>query len=171
MVTGRQRAVYRSSATSVVAPHESVEETADVLRSLETLERRSVIATFARIPSAPHVRALVAQRLGLPGGLDDFRIEASVLPNTNILKIDVEGNEPAQVAAVANAAAEVTRGEVRALYRIFTTRMLSDATPAPRPIHPDPRRNLVVASLLGVLVGVVAALILEKLRSAPRIGA
>ena len=33
-----------------------------------------------------------------------------------------------------------------------------------RPIHPDPRRNYVVAGLLGLLVGVVAALTAERLR-------
>jgi capsular polysaccharide biosynthesis protein len=168
--TARQEPVYRSSATVVVAPNESVEGVGDVLRSLETLERRSVIATFARIPSAPQARATVAQRLGTSGDLDGYRIEAAVLPNTNILKIDVEGPAADRVAAVANAAADVMHDEVRALYRIFTTRTLSAATPPSRPIHPDPRRNYVVAGLLGLLVGVVAALAAEGLRSAPGTG-
>jgi capsular polysaccharide biosynthesis protein len=163
--TARQDRVYRASATIAVAPHESVAETADVLRSLETLERRSVIATFARIPGAPEARAATARRLADAGGLDGFRIEAAVLPNTNILKIDVEGPDPARVAAVANAAAEVTREEVRSLYRIFTTRMLSQASPPSRPVHPDPRRNYVVAALLGVFLGLVLVLAADSLRA------
>lgn len=166
IVTTRQSPVYRSSATLVVVPSPGVEDTTDILRSLETLERRSVIATFARIPSTPGARAAVARRLGLGPALDGYRIEASVLPNTNIIKIDVEGSQAARAAAVANAAAEVTRAEVGSLYRIFTTRSLAEATPSPRPIHPDPRRNYVVGGLLGLFVGVVAALVVERLRSA-----
>jgi capsular polysaccharide biosynthesis protein len=169
--TASQERMYRASATIVVAPHESVAETADVLRSLETLERRSVIATFARIPGAPEARAATARRLGDAGGLSGFSIEASVLPNTNILKIDVQGPDPQRVAAVANAAAEVTRHEVRALYRIFTARTLSHAVPPSRPVHPDPRRNYVVAALLGVLLGVVLVLALDSLRRGSPTGA
>jgi capsular polysaccharide biosynthesis protein len=169
--TARQDRVYRASATIVVAPHESVGETVDVLRSLETLERRSVIATFARIPGAPEARAATARHVGDAGGLSGFRIEASVLPNTNILKIDVEGSDPDRVAAVANAAAEVTRAEVRSLYRVFTTRTLSQASPPSRPVHPDPRRNYVVAALLGVILGLVLVLVVDSLRPGSPTGA
>ena len=169
--TARQDRVYRASATLVVAPHESVADTVDVLRSLETLERRSVIATFARIPGAPGSRAATARRVGDAGGLQAFQIEASVLPNTNILKIDVEGPDAARVAAVANAAADVTREEVRSLYRIFTTRALSAALPPSRPVRPDPRRNYVVAALLGTLLGVALVLAAHSLRPGSRTGA
>jgi receptor protein-tyrosine kinase len=166
LFTSREVPVYRASATVVVAPNETVEGVGDVLRSLETLERRSVIATFARIPSTAQARAAVAQRLGTKGDLGGYRIEASVLPNTNILKIDVEGPEPKTTAAAANAAAELIHDEVRSLYRIYTTRTLSAAAPPSRPVHPDPRRNYVVAGLLGLLAGLVAALALDRLRPA-----
>jgi uncharacterized protein involved in exopolysaccharide biosynthesis len=166
-LTARQTPVYRASATVVVAPNTSVEGVADVLRTLETLERRSVIATFARIPSSPQMRAAVAQRLELPGDLRGIRIEGSVLPSTNILTIEVEGGSAEQVAAVANVAADAMRDEVRSLYRTFTTRRLSDAVVPARPIRPDPRRNYVVAALLGLFVGVLAALAMAPRRTVP----
>jgi len=165
--TARQTPVYRASATVVVAPNTSVEAVADVLRTLETLERRSVIATFARIPSSPQMRAAVAERVKLPEGLRAVRIEGSVLPSTNILTIDVEGESAEQVAAVANAATDAMRDEVRSLYRTFTTRRLSDAVVPSRPIRPDPRRNYVVASLLGLFVGVLAVMAMAPRRAVP----
>jgi capsular polysaccharide biosynthesis protein len=158
VVTAGQRRVYRASATVVVVPTTSVEAVGDVLRTLETLERRTVIATFARVAGSPSVRATVAEKMKRDDGLRGFRIEGSVVPSTNILRIDVEGATAEEVASVANAAAEATRDEVRSLYRTFTTRTLSEATAPVRPIHPDPRRNYVVAALLGAFVGVVAAL-------------
>ena len=158
VVTAGQRPVYRASTTVVVAPTTAVEAVNDILRTLETLERRTVIATFARVAGSAAVRTAVAERLKRTDGLRGVRIEGSVVPSTNILRIDVEGGGAEDVAAVANAAAEATRDEVRSLYRAFTTRTLSDAAVPARPIHPDPRRNSVVAVLLGVFVGVVAAL-------------
>jgi len=166
-LTSRQPRIYHASATIVVTPNTGVEGTADILRSLETLERRSVIATFAKIPSTRETREAAAKRLGLEaGGLRDYRIEAFVLPNTNIIKVDVEGPDGQAVADVANAAAGVTREEVRRMYRIYTTKTLAEAVRATRPIHPDPRRNYVLAGILGAVLGVAATFVVGRLRGA-----
>jgi uncharacterized protein involved in exopolysaccharide biosynthesis len=155
VATARQPRLYRASTSLVVAPTSDVGAPADILRALETLERRSVIATFARIPGSPDARRIVAEKLG--GSLDGWRIEGSVQPSTNIIRIDAEGPDAARAADVANLAAEATRQEARALYRIFTMRTLATATVPPRPAQPDVRRNLLVAAALGLLLGVLGA--------------
>lgn len=162
--TSRQPRVYRASTTVVVTPNTDVEGMGDVLRSLETLERRTVIATFARVPATAETRAAAARQLGrADADLSPYRVEASVLPNTNIIKIDVEGPDAAAAAVVANAVSEATRDEVRRMYRIFTLRTLAAASPAPQPVRPDPRRNYVVAGILGLFLGVLAAVLIERL--------
>ena len=166
LATARQQPLYRASASLVLAPTTDVDAPADILRSLETLERRSIIATFARIPGSQEAQRAVAAQLGLPN-LEGWRVEGSVLPNTNILRIDAEGPDAARVAQVANAAAEATRQEARALYRIFTMRNLDQATPPTRPAVPDWRRNLLVAAAIGLLVGVLGAYGAERLRPHP----
>lgn len=166
LATARQQPLYRASASLVVAPTADVDAPADILRTLETLERRSIIATFARIPGSREAQRAVAAQLGLPS-LDGWRVDASVLPNTNILRIDAEGPDAARVAQVANAAAEATRQEARALYRIFTMRTLAEATPPTRPALPDWRRNLLVAAAIGLLLGVLGAYGAEQLRPHP----
>ena len=164
--TSRQPKVYRASTTVVVTPNTDVEGMGDILRSLETLERRTVIATFARVPPAAETQAAAARLLGRPAAdLSPYRVEASVLPNTNIMKIDVEGPDAAVASSVANAVAEATRDEVRRMYRIFTLRTLAAASPTPRPVRPDPRRNYVVAGILGLFLGVLAAVVIERLRA------
>lgn len=163
--TSRQQPVYRATTMLVVAPNTQVEGIAEVMRGLETLERRTVLATFARIPMTAEMRIAVAERLGLTGpeaaGLD---ITASVVPNTNILRIDVDGPDPVRVAGAANAAGAVTRDEARSLYRIFTMRVLAQARPPARPVHPDPRRNLTVAAILGVFAAGLAVFVVDRLR-------
>jgi capsular polysaccharide biosynthesis protein len=163
VATARQRPLYRASASLVVAPTTAIDDPADILRSLETLERRSIIATFARIPGSREAQRAVAGQVGL-SDLDGWRIEGSVVPNTNILRIDAEGPDAARVAQVANAAAEATRQEARALYRIFTMRTLAEATPPTQAALPDWPRNLLVATAIGLLLGVLAACGAERLR-------
>lgn len=162
-LTAMQPPVYRASATFVVAPSERVKETADLLRSLETLERRSVIATFARLPGTPDARDGVAAELRVnPGRLAGYQIRASVLPNTNIIRIDVDGGDADLVARAANAAGRIAAEQAAKLYPIYTMRPLARAAPPRRPIFPDRRRNYGVALLLGLFVGVVAAVAAER---------
>ncbi len=151
--------LYRTSTTLIVVPARETKDTSDILKSLETLERRTVVATFAKIPSAPETRAAAAKRLSLgEDALGGYRIEGSVVPNTNIIRIDVEGSDGNTVADVADAAAAVTNTQARALYRIYAMETLARALPQSRPIHPDGRRNYLVALALGALAGCAAAL-------------
>lgn len=98
-------------------------------------------------------------------GIRGYQIHASVLPNTNIIKVDVEGPDPRRAADVANAAAAVTRREARSMYRIYTMHPLERAVPARHPIYPTPGRNYLVAGLLGLFLGLGVAILLERLRS------
>lgn len=164
VLTRRQTPLYRASTTLVVMPSPQMRDTGDVLRSLETLERRTVVATFSKIPAAPETRTAAAKGLGLDeSALSRYRIQGSVVPNTNLIRIDVEGPQREVVAELANAVGEVTNTEARSLYRIYTMKTLARAVPPSRPIHPDKRRNYLVALVLGMLIGSGAALALPYL--------
>ena len=166
--TSRQEPVYQASTTMAVVPNAQVSGTEEVLRSLDTLERRTVVATFARIPGTAETREAAARRLGLDGRqLRAYRVRASVLPNTNLIKLDVEGPDGRTAAAVANAAAEVTRLEAGQMYRIYTMHTLEKAVPARRPIQPVPARNYLVAGLLGLFLGAGTAVLVERLGGPP----
>lgn len=167
--TSRQEPVYRASTMVVVTPDAEVEETNEFLRTLETLERRTVLATFARIPMAREAREALAN--GLQRELSEvqrFRIAAGVVPNTNVIRIDVDGPDPDVSAEVANAAAEHMRVEAAGLYRIFTMRPLAAARPSSRPIQPDPRRNLMIGGILGLFGAALAMFSLNRLVGDPR---
>lgn len=165
-VTARQNPTYLASASLVAVPNSEVEDTTDLLRSLETLERRTVVATFARLPGSPEIRDAVAGRLGVePRDLRAYWVGGAVVPNTNIVRLDVYGPDPGRAAEVANAAAREVRREARRLYRIYSLRVIARAEPPRRPVRPDARRNATVAALLGLFLGVLAALALEAVRS------
>jgi capsular polysaccharide biosynthesis protein len=158
ILTTMQKPLYRAGTTMVVTPSSQIRDTGDILRSLETLERRSIVATFSRIAATSETRAAAARGLGVEEqSLAAYRIQGSVVPNTNIIRIDVEGPDADMSADVANAAAEVTHSEARSLYRIYAMKTLASATAPSRPVHPDRRRNLLVGFVLGVLAGCAAA--------------
>lgn len=148
---------YRASAMLAVVPNSGVQADADILRSLDALERRTLLATFARLPGTAETKAAVATALQLETGkVRGYAFGASVLPSTNIIRIDVDGPDPRLAARLANAAGEVAAAEARSLYRIYTLRPIAAAAPSTRPIHPDPRRNSLAAGVVGLFVGVLA---------------
>jgi capsular polysaccharide biosynthesis protein len=154
--TSLQPQVYRASAMLAVIPNSSVGD-AEVLRSLDVLERRTMLATFARLPGTPQARLAVAGALQrTPRDVARYQIGASVLPNTNIIRIDVDGPDPELAAQMANAAGEVAATDARSLYRIYTMRSIAAAEATRGPIHPDPRRNSLAAGVAGLFIGVLA---------------
>jgi capsular polysaccharide biosynthesis protein len=157
--------VYRASTLVAVTPSASITDPDELLKSLETLERRTVIATFARIPGTPESRDAVAAQVGLDASaLRAYDADGSVLPSTNIIRIVVEGPDPDVASRYANALATQTAAQARSMYRIYTMGVLESARPGSRPVRPDRRRNYLVAIAAGLLVGLAAAFTVERLR-------
>ena len=157
-LTYRQVPVFEASASLVVTPNTEIQEATDLIRSLETLERRTIVATFAKIPLAPETRSAAADLMDVdPRDIRGYRIASSVQPYTNIVLITVSGPDRDRVAEVANAVAEATQESARSMYRIFSMKPLAGAVPAYRPVRPDPVRNYSVAATLGVLLGLICA--------------
>lgn len=166
LLASREQPVYRASASLVATPSTDVDDPGDVLDAIDTLERRTIVATFSKIPGAPDTREDAARRLGLePREIRYYWIGASVLPYTNVIRIEVLGPDPERAAEVANAVAAETRSEARSLYGVFTLRRLARAEAPRDQERPDPERAVAVGGVLGLFLGALAALALEVLRS------
>jgi capsular polysaccharide biosynthesis protein len=164
--TNRQAPVFRAATEIAVAPSPDLTDPSDVMRGLETLERRTVIATFASIAETRETLAVAAARLGLEvSELRGYRVLASVVPRTNIIRISVEGGDGERVSLLANALATVAADEAKTMYKIFEMRPLEAARTARRPFHPDPSRNALIGAILGVFLGLLSALALDHVRS------
>ena len=163
VVTSRQIPTYSSVATVALVPGASVAEGPDLLRSLETLERRTVIATFAQIPLADRIQLAAARDVALPGdSLAAYRTLAFVIPNTNLIRIEVEGPDPARTAALANALVTATAAEAKAMYRVFELTALTGAKRPAAPVAPTPRRAVALAGILGAFLGLAATYLLVR---------
>lgn len=163
--TSRESPVFRAATEVAVTPSPDLEDPSDVMRGLETLERRTVIATFASIAETRETLGLAAARLELERSeVSGYRVQASVVPRTNIIRISVEGGDGERVSLLANTLAAVVADEAKAMYQIFELRPLEAARTARRPFHPDPSRNAVTAAILGLFAGLLSALGLDLAR-------
>lgn len=168
VVTSRQTPVFRTTATVAVVPSAAIREVPDLMRGLETLERRTVIATFAQIPSTERIREAAARALTLQrDSLPYYRTQAFVIPNTNLIRIEVEGPDPVRATALANALVSTTTVEAEAMYRVFEVTALAGAVPPTGPVAPNPRRALALAAILGAFLGIAASLLFVRLKSPP----
>lgn len=157
---------YLARSTWVVTPNTRVEDPTDIMRSLENLERRTIVATFARIATTRNARDAVESRMGLEEyALADYGMRASVVPYTNLIRFEVEGPDPEVATEAARTLGEHTRSEARSMYGIYTLHRFEEARARSGPVQPDWRRNLVISGLLGLFLGGGAALLLAKIRS------
>ena len=156
---GEDRApLYRSSATLAVVPDTSLGDPSDVLNTVEVLDRRTMVATLSRLAASDVVRARAVDRLDRPAEeLDAYHVQSTVLPNTYLIDVTVRGPEPETAARLAQTVAEAAVAEAGDYYRVFALRVLDRAATPRGPVARGEQRSYVVAGLLGLFVGVLAA--------------
>jgi len=141
---------YRASVLASVGPLAETLEPNELLRSVEVLERRTVVGTVAALASTPVTRARAAVASG-------YRVEPVVLPNTNLFRVDVEGDNPAQTAAIANRFPEILNAQTRAMYKYYGVNLVSPATAPDAPFSPRTGRAIAAGFAIGLFLGLLAA--------------
>lgn len=163
--THRQTPIYQATTTVVVGPSEKLAKVDEVVDSLNTLDRRSVVATYAKIPSSRTVRDQAQEQLGLSRNqMRLYQVRTAVVPDTNILQVSVEGPDPRLAADVANALAEQAKNYVKEFYGVFGLKVLDPASQPSQPVRPDMTRNLSMGAVLGLLLGIGLAFLVEYVR-------
>lgn len=130
------------------------------------------VTTYADLVTTPKVLEPVVATLGLDGGVEALEksLRAQEVPNTVLIDITASDRDPQVAAAKANeVGTEFTRmieelesggqeGESPVLANVVRT-----ARPSDDPASPDVTRNLLVALLLGLVLGPVLAILREVL--------
>jgi uncharacterized protein involved in exopolysaccharide biosynthesis len=150
---------YRAVSIGAITPDARLLEPAEMIRGVDTLERRVVVASITALANAPATREAA-------GATDDYGISAFVLPNTNLFRIEVEGTNPTQAASIANRLPDHLAGQARAMYRVYGVTLVSPATAPKRHVLPRADRAAATGLGLGVLLGIAAAYILHRRRFA-----
>lgn len=138
-------------------------------QSFDAVQAAQVAArTYARIVDSPNVARDVSARLGSdlsPGELQG-KVKVEPVPETQLLKLTVEDEDPREAQRIAQAYADVFVAHVR---RLLTPVTQQSVTVADRPVIPEdpvkpsPKLYLALALLLGAATGIGLAVLRERL--------
>lgn len=159
--------LYQASGRFIVSPNPALLSGGrNVIDSLATLDKRSIITTYAEILKSPRIYREALDTLGLTDAdVQDYVFNAVVLPDTNIIEFSVRGPDPVQATMLVNSIGEQGVRYVSALYQVYDMSMLDPAVVPVEPVSPQPVRNAAVALVVGLALGLALALTRELVRA------
>ena len=140
---------YRATAVGVVAPLTNTLTPSEAFHAVEALDRRSVVATVAALPSTAWSQH------------HDYNITAAVLPNTNLVRIDVDANSPEMASSVANTTLNELGVQTTSMFKYYGVTPVTRALPPPAASLPHRTRILGAGLIIGLLLAVALAYVLD----------
>ncbi len=159
--------VYETSSRFVVSPNASVYSNSwDIVSSLDTLDRRSIINTYKELLASPAVYATSPgiQHLNPEELETKYNIVVVVVPDTNILKLTVDGPDPNAVVDIARAIGSEALDYINKLYPVYNFSVLDQPELPTSPIRPEPVKNAALALVVGAILGTGLAFSREQLQ-------
>jgi diguanylate cyclase (GGDEF)-like protein len=138
----------------------------DIVSSLDTLDRRTIINTYKELIASPAVYSSNPEIQKIPADVltEDYLINVVVIPETNILTLTVEGPDPKLIVLIADAIGNQALDYINRLYPVYNFSVLDEPTMPTRPIRPEPVKNAGLALLLGAVLGIGLAFSREQLQ-------
>jgi diguanylate cyclase (GGDEF)-like protein len=156
---------YRASARFIISPNSALQSSNEILYSLDTLDRRSIVTTYSEVLNSQRLYGEVGTTLSIsPADLRAYTPRAVVLPEANILELSVVGPNPQIATQLANIMGEHAIAYISSLYkRAYDISFLDPAITPTYPISPQPLRDAGLALTLGLVFGMVLAVLSEQL--------
>jgi len=155
--------VYTTSTTLLVALRSDNNQSFDTVQASQAIAR-----SYADIIDSPNIADGVVRRLG--GRTTKKEIEGATtfepLPETQLLRINADAASPERAKKIADAYAAVFIDYARANLADATqaTIILADSAPLARsPSRPKPKLYVLVAAILGLVLGLALALLRDRL--------
>lgn len=126
-----------------------------------------LINTYSGIIKSPVILDQVAEQMNLDMRADELtkKITVSNLEESQIVTISVKDGDPATAVDIANTTAAVFENDIKELMNIDNVKILSPATMKenPAPVAPNSLLNMAIAGVIGAMLGVGIAFLLEYL--------
>ncbi|MCM3771786.1 Wzz/FepE/Etk N-terminal domain-containing protein [Priestia aryabhattai] len=126
-----------------------------------------LINTYNVIIKSPAILDKVKEELNLNRTVDELndQITVSSAKDSQVVEITVEDESPYIAAQIANKTAEVFQTQVSKIMKIDNVSILSKAEVKANvsPVKPQPLLNIAIAIVVGLIVGIGLAVLLEYL--------
>jgi diguanylate cyclase (GGDEF)-like protein len=135
-----------------------------VLDSLNTLDKTSVMATYAEVMNSDRIYndALALLQIKPENSLE-YTYATTVLPNSSVLELKVRGPDARMAADIANAMGNQTINFTRRYNQVINIDFLDVAAVPTVPYRPQPLRDASLALVLGLVGGMGLALLRDQL--------
>ncbi|MFN8530232.1 MAG: hypothetical protein U0670_16655 [Anaerolineae bacterium] len=165
----QQPLVFETNATYITRLDRALSTVDQTLYGLDTLTARDrIFTTYCEVITSDSVREQALVLLGVDPAAADFSkysVQCSVLPNSNVLSVRVQGLSPALLTRFAEAIGYAGMARVNQLYTFFPLDTLDAVVLNPDPVSPNHTRDALLGGVLGVMVGVTLAVLREYLRT------
>jgi len=160
--------IFQASVRYIISPNPSaLGGESNFIYSLDTLDKRTVITTYAEILNSPRIYNDTLDSLGITDTsiASQYSHVAIVLTDTNIIEFSVQGPSPTLVASLTDEIGLRAVQYIESLYQVYDMTLLDSAAVPTAPISPQPVRDTGVAVVVGLALGVSLALVRELLRA------
>lgn len=156
--------IYQSS-TQILINQEKTDVTAFNSQDIQT--NLQLINTYNVIIKSPAILSKVIEQLDLdttPTALNS-QITVNNEQDSQVVNISVQDPNPSVAVDIANTTANVFQNEIVKLMKVDNVSILTPAILAdnPAPVKPDPILNMAIAAVIGLMLGVGIAFLLEYL--------
>lgn len=155
---------YENSSQILV--NQSNSETGQMTQS-DVRTNVELINTYSVIIKSPRILDIVIEELNL--NITSYqlaeKLNVSSAENSQVVTVTATDPDPNMATNLANATVQVFEREVPKLMNVDNVNILTEAIPPenPSPVSPNPLLNIAIAVVLGIMVGVGLAFLLEYL--------
>lgn len=126
-----------------------------------------LINTYSGIIKSPAILDQVVEEMNLDMTTDQLtsKITVSNADQSQIVNITVQDEDPAMAVEIANTTASVFESDIQELMNVDNVTILSPAVlkENPSPVAPNPMLNMAIAAVVGLMLGVGIAFLMEYL--------
>lgn len=156
--------IYQAS-TQILVNQEKDEQ--NQLSSQDIQANLQLINTYNVIIKSPAILAEVIENLKLDMSVGQLNANISVNSeqNSQVVNVSVQDPDPNLSVDIANMIATVFKEDIVDLMNVDNVTVLAEAEMAekPSPVKPNPKLNIAIAAVVGLMIGVGVAFLLEYL--------
>ena len=155
--------VYETSTTLMVGKIQNNQT--NTIEYNDILANQKLVNTYSEIAKSDRVLDKVIEKLQLQLRPSNLRQKISVasVKETEIIRITVEDTDPGFATDLANAIAEVFMKEVVDIMKLDNVQVIDVAKVPEEPVKPKPLLNIVIAGVLGLMLGLGVVFLIEYL--------
>ena len=155
--------MYQSETTMMVNGAKNMTDIASSLDIGSINLSQKLVVTYGEIVKSRIVleQTIDSLKLDMTYGQLLRKTTAQQVGGTEILKIAVQDEDPAQAAVIANKISDVFVKEVMRILKVNNVETIDKAIPIEKPVNVKTALNTAIAMILGLMMGVFIAFVLE----------